>query len=257
MRDLARAIGETQVPAGSLAIFWLGQAGFAFKNSSGIIIYVDPYLSDVVERLHGFKRIMASPIAPEDVVADLVISTHEHEDHLDTDAIPVMAHHPRAHFAGPSNCVEFYRGAGLPPDRYFEMKDGGDYTFEGVRLMAVFADHGELARDALGVVIDFQGLRVYHPGDSAFRPDRMQAVAALRPDIALPCINGAYGNMDPEDAARLVHFVGARFAIPAHFWMFAEHNGDPARFLKACKELAPDVETRLMTQGERLIYTKS
>ncbi len=257
MKNLARAIRESQAPAGGLAIFWLGQAGFVFKTASGMVIYIDPYLSDVVERQHGFKRIMTSPIAPEDVEADLVISTHEHEDHLDTDAIPVIARNPRTHFAGPARCVEFYRRVGLAPDRYIEMKEGGEYTFNGVQLIAVFADHGELAPDSLGVVIDFGGLRIYHTGDSAFRPEKMQTIAALKPDIVLPCINGVFGNMDPDDAARLVSLASARLAIPAHFWMFAEHNGNPARFLGACRELAPGAEIRLMTQGEEFTYTKS
>ena len=35
---------------GSLALYWLCQAGFAFKTSAGQIVYIDPYLSDVVER---------------------------------------------------------------------------------------------------------------------------------------------------------------------------------------------------------------
>jgi hypothetical protein len=38
--------------------------------------------------------------------------------------------------------------------------------------------------------------------------------------------------------------------------MFAEHGGDPAQFLDSCKEYAPDVEPRLMAQGELLVYRK-
>jgi len=257
MLDLSHTIKETHVPANSLAIFWLGQAGFVFKSPRGTTIYVDPYLSDVVERTSGFKRIMASPIAPEDVAADLVISTHEHHDHLDIDAIPVIARSPRTRFAGPTQCVRFYEKVGLSTDRYFEIREGGEYTFKDVRLVVVPADHGSLAPEAVGVVLDFDGLYVYHTGDTAFAPEKMRMVEALQPDIALPCINGMYGNMNPKDAARLVRFVGARLAIPMHFWMFVEHNGDPARFLEACREHAPGAERRLLTQGERFIYTKT
>lgn len=38
--------------------------------------------------------------------------------------------------------------------------------------------------------------------------------------------------------------------------MFAEHNGDPAQFLVACKEHAPAVTARLMSQGEIYVYSK-
>lgn len=256
MRDTARHIIEVEVPEDGLAIFWLAQAGFAFKDASGTIVYVDPYLSDCVERLYGFKRLMASPIEPEEAVADLVASTHEHEDHLDVDALPLMARRSQTHFVGPVRCVEFYRSIGLGEDRYAELSEGSEHSVRGVRLFGVYADHGDLAPDAAGVVLEFGGIRVYHTGDTAFRPERMQAVVDLKPDVILPCINGAFGNMTSEDAARLTHLVGARLAIPTHFWMFVEHNGNPARFLEASKELAPGVEVRLLTQGEGFVYRK-
>ena len=92
-------IRETQVEPGSLAIFWLAQAGFVFKTSIGKVIYVDPYLTDYVQRVLpeyglGFKRMMASLIAPEEVEADYVISTHSHADHFDGDAMP--RHRPKS-----------------------------------------------------------------------------------------------------------------------------------------------------------------
>ena len=37
---------------------------------------------------------------------------------------------------------------------------------------------------------------------------------------------------------------------------FVEHNGDPAQFMEACKEHAPDVQPKLMSQGELLLYKK-
>ena len=40
MLDLARRILSTEVAVGSLAIFWLSQAGFVFKTPKGKIIYI-------------------------------------------------------------------------------------------------------------------------------------------------------------------------------------------------------------------------
>ena len=70
MSKLALQIKELQVEPGSLAIFWLAQAGFVYKTSSGTTVYVDAYLSDCVHRLlgdieYGFKRIMPAPLDPE------------------------------------------------------------------------------------------------------------------------------------------------------------------------------------------------
>ena len=255
---LAQRIENTEVSAGSVALFWLGQAGFVCKSSGGKIVYIDAYLSELVERRLGvqFKRMMSIPIAPEDVIADLVVSTHDHPDHLDTDAIPIIAQNPRTRFAGPIECVQEYRRLGIPEERILEICEGTELVLEGFGLTAVYADHGDLAPNAVGVVLEFDGIRVYHAGDTAYRPERMQEVIELRPEIALLPINGAYGNLNPEEAARLAHDLQAKVVIPSHFWMFPKHNGDPGAFLEACERLAPEVEAVLMCQGERYTYGK-
>ncbi len=86
MSKLSVEISKAKVPDGSVRLWWLGQAGFAFKTALNNVVYVDPYLSDAVERLHGFKRLSLPPISPEDARADLVVISHEHTDHLDPDS---------------------------------------------------------------------------------------------------------------------------------------------------------------------------
>ena len=82
-RNMSLSLIDAEVPSDSLGLWWLGQAGFVFKTPAGKIVYLDPYLSDAVERLFGFKRLSLPPIAAEEVRADLVVLTHEHADHLD------------------------------------------------------------------------------------------------------------------------------------------------------------------------------
>ena len=51
---------DAEVPGGALGLWWLGQAGFVFKTPAGKIIYLDPYLSDAVERLHRLQAAVAA-----------------------------------------------------------------------------------------------------------------------------------------------------------------------------------------------------
>ena len=48
MERLATRISKTSVEPNSLAIFWIGQAGFVYKTPGGTVVYVDPYLTDYV-----------------------------------------------------------------------------------------------------------------------------------------------------------------------------------------------------------------
>lgn len=251
---LAQRVRETQVPVGHLAIFWIAQAGFIYKTASNRIIYIDPYLTDYVYRTSGFKRLMGSPIEPEEVDADLVVSTHAHGDHLDLDAVPVLAQVPRLRFVGAPDCIPEYHKLGLPPEKYLRIDQGETLRFDGFSLTGVYADHGPGTPDALGIILESEGIRVWQVGDTAYRPERMAPILMLHPEIIIPPINGAFGNLDGIEAAQLAHDAGAKVAIPSHFWMFAEHNGNPMQFIKACQEYAPEVKVVLLSQGERLMY---
>jgi L-ascorbate 6-phosphate lactonase len=254
--SLAENIANRKPASGELAIYWLCQAGFAFKSSANKVVYIDPYFSDVVERVVGFKRMMTSPILPEDTAPDLVVCTHEHLDHMDTDALPVLARNPQTIFCGPIECTKEFSKLGIPDQRCHLLEEGARLTLGGVEINAVYADHGDLAPDALGVVLNFDGIKVYHTGDTAYRPDEFQAAIAMKPDILIPCINGVFGNMDAREAASLTGLAKPQIVIPSHFWMFVEQNGDPAAFLNYCKELAPTTRAVLLKPGEELAFKK-
>jgi len=252
MTQLSEEIPAAEVPPASVRLWWLGQAGFAFKTPAGRIIYADPYLSDAVERLFGFKRLSLAPIAAEAVRADLVVLTHEHADHLDPDAVPVIArNNPRCRFAAPAGCLEGLRQAGVAADRTVLLEANRQYDLGESVVHTVPADHGDLAPSALTLLLDFGGIRVLLTGDTCLRTGLFQPLCDLRPDVVLPCINGVFGNMGHIDAARLVEQAKPRYAVPCHYWTFAEQGGgDPAGFLYACRQFCPEVQALLLKPGE-------
>ena len=66
-------------------------------------------------------------------------------------------------------------------------------------------------------------------------------------------INGAFGNLNEEQAARVIAALKPKLAVPCHYWNFAEHGGNPGVFQQKMKELAPDEKYHLMRQGEMMI----
>jgi L-ascorbate 6-phosphate lactonase len=257
MTNLAEILRTRRVAPGQLATYWLCQAGFAFKTSDNQTILIDPYFSDVVERVIGFKRMMSCPLAVEEVSPDLVVCTHEHLDHMDTDALPILARSSPTDFAGPIECIREFERLGIPTDRCNLLIEGQSYRHGQVIVHAVYADHGDLAPDALGIVLDLNGITVYHTGDTAHRPEEFRTVLDFKPDILLPCINGAFGNMNAREAAQTTQMIAPRIVIPTHFWMFVEQNGNPAEFLRACAELAPDSRAVLLKPGEEFFFERT
>ncbi|MEI7832983.1 MAG: MBL fold metallo-hydrolase [bacterium] len=233
---------------------WLGQAGFAFLTSHGRNIVLDPYLSDACQRLHGFKRLSLPALRAEEVVADWVILTHEHTDHLDPDALPIIAsRNPGCRFAAPIGCWEGLAQAGIASARCVLLEPNHHHDLGDLVVHTVPADHGDLSPSALTLLLDFNGVRVLATGDTSWRPVLFKPLYDLKPDVVLPVINGVFGNMNHIDAAMLVAEAHPRIAIPCHFWTLPEQGaGDPAGFLHACAVLCPEVQAMTLKPGEAL-----
>lgn len=256
MKRLARVIRETHVKSEDLAIFYLAQAGFCFKNSKNKLVFLDPYLTDSCQRMFGFKRMIPPVISPEEVDADVLASTHSHLDHLDIDAIPVIAKGAKTHFIGSPDCEKVYQKLGIPGERFSIIKSGEHITVAGIEFRAIYADHGEQAPDAIGLLIDFGGIKVYNVGDSSYRPEKIKNSLNTEADIMISPINGHFGNMDEAQTCQLALVIKPDLLIASHFGMFIEHGGDPAKFLEEAKRLHAGINGVVMAPGEKMIYSK-
>ena len=255
---LAAEIKDTSVPNGSLAVWSLGQAGFVFKSSHGTVVYVDPYLGDACNQLYGLERLIPPPLRAAEVQADFVLATHNHADHLDPDAFPVIArYNATALLIGPSSCTGAMRELGIPASQTYTLNHD-DVLYSGhVRIHAAFANHvwddPDDAPDAVGYVIDFDGLRVYVSGDTLYH-ERMEGIAELRPHLACICINGRWGNMPAAEAAHLATVLRAQTAVPTHYNMFANNTADPADFTRALAAEGGSVQPLVLTPGQHVLY---
>jgi L-ascorbate 6-phosphate lactonase len=235
---LAEEIFRRPVPRGSVLAWWLGGAGFVFKTSGGTEIYVDPYLSDRVRDIFGIARAFPTPIRPEEARPDLVVATHWHEDHLDPGAIPVISQgSPRTRFLMPPSAMARALSWGLARDRITPMSPGQSFDLEGIRISHAPARHdagvpGWEVPDAMGIVIEAEGLKIYHSGDTEY-DTQLRRLRSQRFDVALLCMNGVGGNMNVYEAALLAKQLEARTVIPMHHYLWAERQGGDEETLDA------------------------
>ena len=255
--NLHYRIDNAKIKLNEIAIFWLGQAGFVIKDHFGNMMAIDPYLSDCGERIKGFKRMTPKLIAPGELEPDIYITTHIHFDHFDIDAIPIVAVCPRTKFYGPKSCVEKYLSLGINKNRVYLLECGTEIMEKEIWIKAVYADHGELAPDAIGLLLIINGIKLYFSGDTAYRPELMKEIINFQPDIAFLSVNGKFGNLDSTEGAKLASHIGAKIVIPCHFWTFIEHGGDPLLFRDEMKQYAPRSIVKFMYQGEMFRYKKA
>ena len=205
-----------------LTLRWIGQGGYLL-NDGKTEICIDPYLSNVVDRVAGRGRMVKAPFAPGELRSDAVICTHDHLDHVDIDAIPLMDKENMM-FLAPSGAEKTLRACGV--EHYTPFDDGMTCHIGGFELTAVFADH---TVPAVGVLIRHSGITMYFSGDTEYNT-RLEALASMDIDIMAVCINGRLGNMNVGEAVRLTQIIAPKVGIPTHYGMFESNTEDPRKY---------------------------
>lgn len=237
----------------SLGVDWLGQSGFLLHWPTGLTVCIDPYLSPSKAAGRTRERLMPIPIPASQLQADLVITTHDHGDHFDEVTIRPLAESPEPIFVGPSSCRDHWLAMELPGERFLRLDQGESLDIAGAHLSGIYAKHKSgAAEDAIGVMIEAGGFRVYHVGDSEYTDTLVEHVRQLRPDLLMAPINGRGGNMDAKQAAQLTQEVRPRVVVPIHYGMIPTNTADPQVFVDACRMAGVESRVMLMTVGVRL-----
>lgn len=203
----------------SLKIRWIGQSGYIL-NDGKTTICIDPYLSDVVNRVANRQRMVETPVKPEDLRADAMICTHNHLDHVDTDAIPLMKKENMMFYA-PTDCEKVLSEMGVT--KYTPFDEGMTYKIGDFEIKAVYSDH---TVPSVGVIITHSGTSMYFTGDTYYN----EKLAENKCDILFICINGKLGNMDVNEAIKLTGEIEPKTAVPNHYGMFESNTEDPEKF---------------------------
>ena len=240
---------RSYIPAeGKIAVWWLGGSGFLLALDTGERICIDPYLSDCVERIAGFRRLIPAPVKAGDLEFTLLLLTHSHPDHLDVDSFNTFIKtNPGCRVIAPADCLSFLLERNVDHEI---TAPGKVHQFGSIVIEAVPADHADLSPEAVGYLLGVSGRSAWFTGDTALNWHLFEDAISRKPDILVPCINSAYGNLGEGGAALLAERCGARVVIPAHYGLFKEHGGDVELFHKSMKELAPHATVYIPSPGE-------
>ncbi len=187
-------------------VHWLGHASFRIDGPPAI--YIDPW------KLTG-------DLPP----ADLILVTHDHNDHCSPDDV--------ARIRQPGTVIVASRAAAGKLGKGVQVVKPGDrLTVAGVTVEAVPAYnttktfHPKTA-GYVGYIVGVGGARIYHCGDT----DPIPEMAGLSADILLVPVSGTYV-ADAAQAAEIVRAVKPKIAVPMHFGDIVGSLSDAERFKK-------------------------
>jgi L-ascorbate metabolism protein UlaG (beta-lactamase superfamily) len=196
-----------------MEITWLGHSAVKIKGSK--ILFIDPF----------FTGNPSCPTSPGEVKeADIVIVTHHHSDHLG-DAF-LLAKKTGATLVGIHEIAVDAQAEGITAEG---MNIGGTIEVKGVKIHMVVAHHSAEKGNATGVVVEMDGRRIYHAGDTGLSYDMKLVAEFFRPDLSFIPIGDRY-TMGIPSAVKAVEFTQTKRVIPVHYGTFPIVQADPQEF---------------------------
>lgn len=204
-----------------MEITFLGHSAVKIKGSK--TIFVDPFLT-------GNPAASTSP--KEIREADIVVVTHHHGDHLG-DAFAI-AQKTGAVLVGIHEVAAEAQSRGLTAEG---MNIGGTIEVKGVKIHMVTAWHSAEKGNAAGVVIEMDGRRLYHAGDTGLSYDMKLIGEFFKPDLSFIPIGDRY-TMGIPSAVKAVEFIGTKRVIPIHYDTYPIVKSDAQEFKRRVGALA-------------------
>jgi len=274
MRTHPSELGEPGTSPSGVTITWLRQAGFLVEGRAGAVLF-DAFLTDLPGML------VPPGATPEEVSwVTAVLASHEHADHLDGRAFGRIAAASEVPvFIVPRPLCAMAIEAGVPKARVIGAQPGSVIKLGALRIHPVPARHGIHMDDAytfghelsdgdyryLGYVVELDGVRIYHAGDTIAYDGMVERLRALNVDVALLPINGrdhfrerddVVGNLTPREAADLAAAIGVDLVIPMHYDTVPGNTESPGIFIDYLRRTHPRVSAHVPGESARFVYVR-
>ncbi|MDQ1350904.1 MAG: metal-dependent hydrolase [Acidobacteriota bacterium] len=199
-----------------MKITWIGHSAVKLEGSK--TVFIDPFITGNPVATIGLDKITK---------ADVVVVTHDHGDHLG-DGFAICKKTGATLVA----IYEIAEAAAQQGAKAEGMNVGGSVNVGGVTVSLVPAFHtGGLGGTAVGAVVEMDGKKVYHAGDTGLTMEMQLIGEMYTPDIAFLPIDGRF-NMGPRLAAKAVELLKVPKTIPIHYDTFPLVHSSPEEFKK-------------------------
>jgi L-ascorbate metabolism protein UlaG (beta-lactamase superfamily) len=266
---LTRRQGRPKLPVfpklvpGQMAITWIGHASFLIQFTD-LNVLIDPNFANWLFLL---KRIRRSGLKIEHLPPiDLVLLTHAHFDHFHKPTLRRLPH-PKIGIM-PWGVGDLAHDLGF--SRILEMDWWESFSHNDWKVTLTPSKHwgartlGDHHRGYGGFVLEHQGRRIYHAGDSAYFEGFKEIGQHLAPEVALLPIGAYYPesfrhvHMGPDEAIKAFKDLRSNILVPMHYGTFKlsfEDMDEPPRWLNQIADAEKlTQQVRILEEGVPTVF---
>jgi len=162
-------------------LLYQGHGSFRLTSDEGAVLFLDPFMGE------GY-----------DIPADIVLISHQHEDHNQIEQITLKP-----------DCSVITSAEALSGGAHNSFSLNG-FDIEAVEALNENHHHDE----CVGFIITIDDVKLYFSCDTS-KTEQMATFAARELDYAFFCGDGLY-NMGLVEAAECAALVGAKHNVPVH-----------------------------------------
>lgn len=219
---------EVNRPIEGLALWWLGNAGFAIRYG-GLLMFIDPVIEFWSEEQRnisevGLRLLYELPLRAKEVKrVDIVMLTHNHGDHAAPKTLAALKMKDCKFFLCPDSCIPVLDQVGVERSKVGKESFGQGITYEGVSIEPIWALHGgrhglvdhNLEKGA-GYVIRAGGHSIFHPGDTVLLEEHYELKNIEI--LLLPICNHSRSLID------LAEILAPKYVIAMHYGTYEVNN---------------------------------
>lgn len=168
-----------------MKIKWYGHASFKITTEKGVRIIIDPYESGIFGGAIAYGKVTDE--------ADIVLTSHDHEDH---------------------NYIKDIQG------KFKHINQAGTHEEKGVKIRAIPSYHdtskGKERGENLIFIVDVDGLTVGHMGDLGHILEKDIVKQIGKVDVLLVPVGGFY-TIDAKEATQTMNDLASLVTIPMHY----------------------------------------
>lgn len=252
-----------KLTTGQVALTWIGHASF-LAQFSDLNVLIDPNFANWLFLLKRIKRtgLKIEHLPP----IDLVLLTHAHFDHFHK---PTLRKLPAPKIGVmPWGMGDLARGLGF--ERIIELQWWESFSHGAWKATLTPTKHwgARVIRDEHrgygSFILEHQGRRIFHGGDSAYFDGFKEIGLRCPPEIALLPIGAYYPDsfrhvhMGPDEAIKVFHDLRAQWLVPMHYGAFKlsfEDLDEPPRWLcELCSNAGLTHHLRILEEGVPQVF---